>query len=62
MVIFKKLAVQVRVDITSTQLDVNAEGRRLAGGTLKRTVVPGGSLWQLVDGIVEITLLKANRK
>lgn len=52
----------MRVEISSTQLDVSGEGVRLAGGKLKRTVEPGGSLWQLVDGIVEITLLKANRK
>lgn len=53
---------QVTVNISTDRLQVSADGSHLAGGKLRKTIVPSSSTWQLVDGIIEISLLKANRR
>lgn len=57
-VVYKK----VTVSITMKRLQVSADGNHLAGGALIKTVIPSSSTWQLIDNIVEISLLKANRR
>ena len=54
--------LQVAVDITAQHLRVSVCGSQVLGGQLLRRVNPYCSAWQVADGIVEVTLLKASRR
>lgn len=54
--------LQVVVDITAQHLRVSVCGSQVLGGQLLRQVNPYCSAWQVADGIVEVTLLKASRR
>ena len=53
---------QVAVDITAQHLRVSVCGSQVLGGQLLQRVNPYCSAWQVADGIVEVTLLKASRR
>lgn len=53
---------QVAVDITAQHLRVSVCSSQVLGGQLLRQVTPYCSAWQVADGIVEVTLLKASRR
>lgn len=53
---------QVAVAITAQHLRVTADGSQVLGGELLRAVDPHRSAWQVADGLVEVTLLKASRR
>lgn len=50
---------QVAVEISGQRLRVSADGNQVLGGGLLRAVVPHRSRWQMADGVVEVSLLKA---
>jgi CS domain len=54
--------LQVAVDITAQHLRVSVCGSQVLGGQLLQQVNPYCSAWQVADGIVEVTLLKASRR
>jgi CS domain len=53
---------QVAVGITAQHLRVSVCSSQVLGGQLLRQVNPYCSAWQVADGIVEVTLLKASRR
>ncbi len=56
------LHTQVAVQIKVQHLAVTADGSHVVGGELLQPVVPHCSIWQVADGVVEVSLLKASRR
>lgn len=50
------------VGIGALHLRVSTDSVQLLGGQLLRAVDPHRSQWQVADGVVEVTLLKASRR
>jgi hypothetical protein len=52
----------VRVEISATTLDVVVRDERVVGGALRAAVKAELSTWVIVDDVLEIALLKKNRR
>lgn len=52
----------VRVEISATTLDVRVREERVIDGALRATVKAELSTWVIVDDVLEIVLLKKNRR
>ena len=52
----------VRVEISATTLDVRVREERVINGALRATVKAELSTWVIVDDVLEIALLKKNRR
>lgn len=52
----------VRVEISATTLDVVVRDERVVGGALRAAVKAELSTWVIVDDVLEISLLKKNRR